>query len=172
MRNAFHGNKSIIGFLLLFFWVFTPNMAKAVTAEDFLFAGKHYEVHPELLIAIARTETSLNPWAVNVQGKGYFPKSKEEALQIAQKAYDERRSFDIGIMQINVWWLRKYGISLETAIEPKNNIIIGAFILKNEINRHGLNWKAVASYHTPVARNPQRGKYYASKVLQNLKRGM
>lgn len=156
--------------ILLFLFVLTPNMAKAqVTLEDFMAAAKHYDVAPELLIAIAKTETSLNPWAINIQGKGYFPKNKKEALQLARKAYDERRSFDIGIMQINVWWLRKYGISLETAIEPKNNIIIGAFILKNEINRHGLNWKAVASYHTPVHKNPQRGKYYASRVIKNLK---
>jgi soluble lytic murein transglycosylase-like protein len=154
-------------FLLL---VFTPNVASAKTMlDDFISAGKHYNIAPQLLIAIAKTETSLNPWAVNVQGKGYFPKTKEEALRIAGKAYNERKSFDIGIMQINVWWLRKYGISLETAIEPQNNIIIGAFILKNEINRHGLNWKAVASYHTPVHRNPTRGKYYAAKVVKNLK---
>ena len=164
MRNSF---RNFIVFLLL---VFTPNTASAKTMlDDFIFAGKHYDIAPQLLIAIAKTETSLNPWAVNVQGKGYFPKSKQEALKIAQKAYDERKSFDVGIMQINVWWLRKYGISLETAIEPQNNIIIGAFILKNEINKHGLNWKAVASYHTPVHRNPARGKYYAAKVVKNLK---
>ena len=167
MRNSF---RNFIVFLLLVFTVLTPNMAGAKTMlDDFIFAGKHYDIAPQLLVAIAKTETSLNPWAVNVQGKGYFPKSKQEALKIARKAYNERKSFDVGIMQINVWWLRKYGISLETAIEPQNNIIIGAFILKNEINKHGLNWKAVASYHTPVHRNPTRGKYYAAKVVKNLK---
>lgn len=158
--------RNLIVFLLLFF---TPSMANAAILDDFIFAGKHYDIAPQLLIAIAQTETSLNPWAINIQGKGYFPKSKEEALKIAKKAYKERKSFDVGIMQVNVWWLRKYGISLETAIEPQNNIIIGAFILKNEINRHGFNWKAVASYHTPVHRNPTRGKYYAAKVIKNLK---
>lgn len=160
--------KSLI---FLFIFVLTPiQIAKAdvVKVEDFYHAGKHYKVAPELLIAIARTETNLHAWAVNVQGKSYFPKRKEEALQIARKAYKEKRSFDIGVMQINVWWLRKYNISLETAIEPKNNIIIGAFILKNEIIKHGLNWKAIASYHTPVYRNPNRAKYYASKVIKNL----
>ena len=157
----------ILTFLLI---ILTPYQANAqVKLEDFMFASKHYKVAPELLIAIARTETNLHVWAVNVEGKGYFPKNKEEALKIAKKAYNERKSFDIEIMQINVWWLRKYNISLETAIEPKNNIIIGAFILKNEILRHGFNWKAIASYHTPVHRNPMRGKYYASKVIKNLR---
>ena len=73
-------------------------------------------------------------------------------------------------MQINVWWLRRLGISPETALEPKNNVLLGVWILAQEIKRYGLNWKAVASYHTPLARNPEKGRLYAANVVNHIKR--
>lgn len=140
-----------------------------VNMSHFDFASKKYQVSCELLLAIAKTESNFSPFAVNIQGKGYFPKSKEEALTLAKHALQAGKSFDVGLMQINVWWLKRYNISLETALDPQNNIILGAFVLKNEINRYGLNWKAIASYHTPIAKNPERAQKYAHMILQNLR---
>lgn len=160
--------SKLLFLLLINYCVFSPAFAHALSTH-FDFASNKYQVPKELLMAIAKTESNFNLWAINVRGKSYFPKSKAEALRIAKDAFQKRKSFDVGLMQINVWWLKKYNISLETALEPQNNIILGAFILKYEISRHGLNWKAVASYHTPVSKNPQRGKRYASMVIRNLR---
>ena len=143
-------------------------ISPAIT-KHFDFASQKYGVPKELLLAIAKTESNLNAWAINIQGKGYQLKNKAEALALAQKAFDSGKSFDIGLMQINVWWLKKYNIDLSTALEPQNNVILGAFVLKHEIMRHGLNWKAVASYHTPLSRNPARGRRYAAIVIRKLK---
>jgi soluble lytic murein transglycosylase-like protein len=73
-------------------------------------------------------------------------------------------------MQINSYWLRRFGFTPEYVIEPQKNIIIGTWILSKEIQRYGLGWKAVASYHTPVDRNPDRGRNYAISVINHLKR--
>lgn len=121
-----------------------------------------------LAIAIARQESGLYPWAVNVAGRSYTPKSKEEALEIARRAAVEGQSFDVGLMQINSYWLRRYNLKLEAVIEPSANVIIGVWILSQEIKRYGLNWKAVASYHTPLSKNPERGRIYAGYVYHHL----
>ncbi|EGY27051.1 lytic transglycosylase catalytic domain protein [Desulfovibrio sp. A2] len=53
-------------------------------------------------------------------------------------------------------------------IEPPANVVIGVWILSQEIKRYGLNWKAVASYHTPLSKNPERGRIYAEYVYHHL----
>ena len=136
--------------------------------ESFRAHCARYSVPESLALAIARQESGFHPWAVNIQGKSYFPASREEALALINSTGG--RSYDVGLMQVNVWWLRRLGISPETAIEPKNNILLGVWILAQEIRRHGLNWKAVASYHTPLSRNPERGRLYAANVVNHIKR--
>ena len=58
----------------------------------------------------------------------------------------------------------------EQVLEPANNIKIGVWILAQEIRRHGLNWKAVAYYHTPLHKNPERGRAYARSVVGHVKK--
>ena len=101
-------------------------------------------------------------------GQSYMPHSREEALEIANRAWAEGCSFDVGLMQINSYWLKRFGLTPEYVIDPERNIIIGAWILSKEIDRYGLTWKAVASYHTPVNRNAERGRKYAAAVIQHL----
>lgn len=137
--------------------------------ESFRTHCSRYSVPESLALAIARQESGFQPWAVNISGKSYFPASREEALSLI-KTRGKGRSYDVGLMQINVWWLRRLGISPETAIEPKNNILLGVWILSQEIKRYGLSWKAVASYHTPLSRNPERGRLYAANVVNHIKR--
>jgi soluble lytic murein transglycosylase-like protein len=69
-------------------------------------------------------------------------------------------------MQINNRWLKRLGISPEDALEPQMNIHLGCWILAQEIARYGLTWKAVASYHTQITKNPARGKRYATSVFR------
>lgn len=125
-------------------------------------------VPPALAVAIAMQESSLYPWAVNIEGKAIHPRTRDEALALLRQAEAERRSYDVGLMQVNSYWLRKYRFPLETVLDPASNVTLGVWILAQEIQRHGLNWRAVASYHTPIHRNPERGKDYAQRVMRHL----
>ena len=60
-------------------------------------------------------------------------------------------SYDIGLMGINSWWLDKlspFGITERRLIEdPCTNLLVGAWILRQEIDRYGYNWVAVGAYN-------------------------
>lgn len=118
--------------------------------------------------AIAHVESGLSPWALNIEGKGYRFDSKEKALAKAKEAEAEGRSFDSGVMQVNNFWLKKYGIPLEAALDPLANIYLGSWILKQEIARHGESWNAVGAYHSP---NEDRRRRYAEMVKDALGKG-
>lgn len=94
-----------------------------------------YQVPKVLALAIARQESGCHPWILNISGRDVRPRSKEEALRYAQWAMLAGRSFDVGIMQVNSYWIRKHGWSLEQVLEPANNVKIGVWILAQEIQR-------------------------------------
>jgi soluble lytic murein transglycosylase-like protein len=141
---------------------------KLPLASMFEEAAHIWEVPAALTQAIARVESGLSPWALNIEGKGYHYDSKEKALAKAKEAEAEGRSFDSGIMQVNNFWLKKYGIPLEAALDPLANIYLGSWILKQEIDRHGESWGAVGAYHSP---NKTRGRMYAEMVKDALAKG-
>lgn len=127
-----------------------------------------YSVPKPLALAIAGQESGMQPWILNIAGRTVRPTSKEQALAISRAALAAGLSFDLGVMQINSWWIRRYHLPLEVILDPPGNIQVGVWILAKEIQRHGLNWRAVASYHTPVDRNPERGRAYAAAVLRRI----
>ena len=131
-----------------------------------------YQVPKVLALAIARQESGYHPWIINIACRDVRPRSMEEALRVATWAYQNGKSFDVGIMQVNVYWIKKYRWPLDQVLDPANNVKIGVWILANEIRRHGLNWKAVAYYHTPLHRNPERGRAYALAVVSHVKKIM
>lgn len=124
---------------------------------------KQYNVPKGLILAIAMTESAQKPWTVNVAGKGFKLESKAQALQVIYTAQKYGLSYDIGIMQINSWWLKRLKITAEIAIEPHNNVKLGCYILAQEIKRYGFGWKAVGAYHSPT---PWRQRQYAYKVAK------
>ena len=128
-------------------------------------AAKFWGVPVAWTQAIAEVESGHNPWALNIEGKGYQFASKEKAVTMAKQADAEGRSFDSGVMQVNNFWLKKYGIPLEAAFDPLANIYLGSWILRKEIDRHGQTWEAVGAYHSP---NVARGGKYAEMVKEAL----
>lgn len=149
--------------------VTTPARAEQLPlASMFEEAAHTWGVPAALTQAIARVESGLSPWTLNIEGRGYQFESKEKALEKAKEAEAEGRSFDSGVMQVNSFWLKKYGIPLEAALDPQANIYLGSWILKQEIVRHGENWGAVGAYHSP---NEDRGRKYAEMVKNVLGKG-
>lgn len=114
-------------------------------------AGKRYNIDPEMLRAIAYTESSFRP---NI----------------------ESHTSDIGLMGINRSWLpvlaSKYGISEAEVWAPCINVHVGAWILANNYRQHGKNWNAVGAYNAACRKlkgtECQRARsVYANKVYQN-----
>jgi soluble lytic murein transglycosylase-like protein len=110
-------------------------------------AAQRYGVNPQLLYAIAKTESGLNPRALNRNPDG---------------------SYDIGLMQINSRWiptLHRYGISEARLFEPCTSIHVGAWILAQNMRRLGNTWNAVGAYN---AKTPAKRLQYAIKVYRNI----
>ena len=110
-------------------------------------AASRYQVSSQLLYAIARTESGLNPYAVGQNRDG---------------------SRDIGLMQINSWWLTaltRFGIREQDLFEPCTSIHVGAWILAQNVAHYGYNWEAVGAYNASSA--PLR-RAYAARVQKNL----
>lgn len=110
-------------------------------------AATRYGVNPYMLYAIAKTESGLNPAAINRNKNG---------------------SYDLGMMQINSIWfptLRRHGIDEQQLLDPCTSIHVGAWILAQNIRRMGNTWEAVGAYNA--------GKFdlrmkYALKVYKNI----
>ncbi len=119
----------------------------------------------ELVAAIIQQESGGNPLAINVAGKAYFPKTLEEAEGIIANAQSAKKSFDVGLMQVNSWWMNKFNIPANSLLDEETNLFWGKWILNQEINRHGFNWVAVGKYHSPSV---ERGKNYAWNVYSKL----
>ncbi|MDX9743078.1 MAG: lytic transglycosylase domain-containing protein [Arcobacteraceae bacterium] len=129
---------------ILFSWLIS-HLLLVADENYFIEAGKHYDVNPALLYAVAKTESSLNPKAVNCANKN--------------------QSCDYGIMQINsihLPMLSKYNIQKEDLFDPRVNIFVGAWYLKGCINKHGENYKALNCYNGRIKENS-----YYTKVIGN-----
>ena len=114
-----------------------------------------------LLLSVAKVESNLKPYALNVAGKSYFPDSRAEAEEIINKAIDDGKSFDVGLMQINNWWFKRYELHPAEGLDLKTNIYLGAHILRYELQRNGYEWASIGQYHSKVA---WRAEDYAEKV--------
>jgi soluble lytic murein transglycosylase-like protein len=122
--------------------------------------GDKYKIEPELLQAIAKVESGMNPVAINKNRNG---------------------TYDIGIMQINSYHfpaLEKRGV---TEHQLKNDVClsisVGASILSEMINIYGYNWEAVGAYNAGLSANKKQlrmkyarnvwGVYHELKIKNN-----
>lgn len=166
--------------------VFSAQSAHAtLTDDDTLIAGaklctsylprheRQYGIPNHLLAAIASTESGRYnkkiglslpwPWTINVEGKGYFFDTKEEAIakvkELQARGY---QSIDVGCMQVNLHHHPNAFASLDQAFEPAYNVAYAAAFLKQNFNDEGSWRKATADYHS---RTPYFGEQYARLVF-------
>lgn len=126
-------------------------------------AAEKYRLHPSVLTAIIEIESGGNRYAINIEGKPFVKNSYEYAYQLLE--LNHGKSIDVGLMQVNSQWFKKLNIPQYYGLDECTNIHLGAWILANEVNRHGYNAKAIAKYHSP---NAKRGRSYALKVLARM----
>lgn len=116
-------------------------------AHCFEQAGARYGVAPALLEAISTVESGRNPQARNLNRDG---------------------SEDLGHMQINSRWLETlaaFGIDRQKLLDPCLNTYVGAWILAQNIRRHGYGWEAIGAYN---ARSPAKRNAYSHRVAARL----
>lgn len=118
-------------------------------------------------ISLNETGRKLNgqfrPWAwtVNMEGKGVWFDSFDEARAYVAKEYQRgARSFDVGCFQINFKWHGEAFASIDAMFDPLENGIYAATFLKELYQETG-SWKAAAgAYHS---RTPKFASRYAAR---------
>jgi len=136
-------------------------------------------VSPDTLLAIIKTESAGNPWAIGVnKGKKIRPpKSQEEAVRTAKRLAAKGANFDMGLGQINSNNMRWLGLSYETVFEPCTNITAAAKVLsknyKSAIHSGVQNplGAALSMYNTGSSTRGYRNGY-VSKVYKNHRSGV
>lgn len=149
-----------------------PKMVCITQTAEF---EKKYKIKKHLLTTISNVETgrfdsemqrmATWPWTVNVGGKGFYYKSKKEAIKaVKQFQKDGIKSIDVGCMQINLSYHKDAFKNLDEAFEPAINVEYGAKFLKKLHAEMGGDWsEAAKSYHS---RNPEKSAIYNKKLVQ------
>jgi soluble lytic murein transglycosylase-like protein len=118
-------------------------------ADTFKRVGKITGINYKVLVSVAYVESGLNPYAVDVDGRAYFFRNRAKAARAIKGYVREYSSVDIGLMQVNYEiWGRYLNLSIRQLLNPKINILIGAFILRHYIRKYGYSWKTIGRYHS------------------------
>ncbi|TWF53374.1 transglycosylase-like protein with SLT domain [Neorhizobium alkalisoli] len=135
-------------------------------------AAAKFSIPEGILYSVGLTETgrkgSLSPWAMNVEGKAYFPASMPDAMAMFDTAKRQgAKLIDLGCMQINHYFHGENFASPQQMFDPKSNVEYAAKFLSNLHERHETWTMAVARYHAGPNNNPAQ-KQYVCRVISNL----
>lgn len=140
----------------------------------FPYFEKKYRLPKDLLHAVSLQESQLMypkhnisivwPWTVNVNSKGYYFRTKAEAVRFTKiKLRAGIKNIDVGCMQVNLKYHPNAFNSIEQAFSPKKNIAYAAKLLKSNYLK-SKDWsKAVGNYHSYRKKNSVN---YAKKILK------
>ncbi|CUH51353.1 transglycosylase SLT domain-containing protein [Shimia marina] len=134
-------------------------------------------VPANVLLAITRTETGRRsngvlapwPWTVNMEGKGVWFNSRQEALNYAKSHFKAgARSFDVGCFQLNYRWHGQNFTDIEHMFEPIANARYAADFL-SRLYAETNNWHdAAAAYHSRTPKYAEKYKARFKKIIANL----
>jgi soluble lytic murein transglycosylase-like protein len=140
--------------------------------REILRASEKFGVPVGILYAVGLTETgnkgSLQPYALNIEGKARFAKSAAEAEAIFRAARkDGRKLIDLGCMQINHHYHAENFPSIAAMLDPRRNVEYAARFLIRLKGRHDTWSLAVARYHAGPDNDPAQ-KRYVCRVIANM----
>jgi soluble lytic murein transglycosylase-like protein len=156
-------------------FIFSAPAAAAATnpcETEILQASAKYGVPVGILYAVGLTETgnrgSLQPNAMNIEGKAVFPSSAAEALRIFDEAEKRgARLIDLGCMQINHLYHGAHFASVGAMLDPHQNVDYATRFLA-DLKRQHMSWSmAVARYHAGPDNDPAQ-KSYVCRVIANM----
>ncbi|QCP55127.1 lytic transglycosylase domain-containing protein [Trinickia violacea] len=128
-------------------------------------------VHPDLLGRVATVESSGNRFAIGVVG-GHLtrqPSTLDEALATIRALNEGGWNYSLGIVQVNVHNLERFGQTLQTIFDPCTNLKTGAAILAECYGRaQGAGLAGDTAVHAALScyysGDLSRGRAYALKV--------
>lgn len=137
-------------------------------------ASQEEQVPLPVLYAVGLTESGnkgrLHPYALNIEGKTVFAKSKQDALrEFANARKQGKKLIDLGCMQVNHHFHGENFSGPAEMLVPDKNVTYAARFLKQLRQEHGSWTMAVARYHAS-ARNKKAQKRYICSVISNLVR--
>jgi soluble lytic murein transglycosylase-like protein len=136
-------------------------------------AEQKYRTPPGLLDAIARAESGRRvtgaktlqpwPWALNVDGRGLYFATKEQAIAWTRKALERgSNATDVGCMQVDLQFHPSAFQTLEEAYDPETNADYAARFLVSLYESMGANWFVAAGlYHS---RSPDLARQYRDQI--------
>ena len=135
-------------------------------------ASRTYQVPLAMLYAVGLTETgrrgSLQPYAMNIEGKAFFGADLDQALRrFAEARQAGAKLIDIGCMQIDHHYHAGHFASLQDMFQPSRNVDYAAQFLKTLKAQEGSWTLAVARYHAGPGNNPAQ-KQYVCAVISNM----
>jgi hypothetical protein len=132
-------------FIALIFLSITQGTALfAAEIDPFTSASRQTGVPITLLVAISQVESRHHPWALNHEGKAFYPKTRSDAEAILSEASD---NIDIGPMQIHYkTWGHLLKLHKVDLLDPYTNVLAGAVILRYLLVRYPF-WEAIGRYH-------------------------
>lgn len=140
-------------------------------------AARQTGVPVSVLKAISLTETGRKrgdafrpwPWTVNMEGKGLWFDSEDEARAYVYKEYKRgARSFDVGCFQINYKWHGEAFRSIDDMFDPLANALYAARFLKSLHAEQGDWGRAAGAYHS---RTPEFANRYQAR-FEKLRNGL
>jgi soluble lytic murein transglycosylase-like protein len=163
---------ALAAILISIFSLTGPAAAQTVCEEHMIRVSKAYDIPAGVLYSVGLTESgrrsSLQPFALNIQGQPFFAKTKAEAMSAFHAARGQgKKLIDIGCMQINHHYHRDQFPSLDAMFEPGQNVEYSAKFLKRLKTRHETWTMAVARYHAGPHNNPAQQRYVCT-VIRNM----
>ena len=166
-----------IGLLLasLFFCEAPPVLAaqaSQICEREMTAAAARHDVPIGVLYAVGLTETgnkgSLQPYALNIEGRSVFGSSESDAIRRFRNARaGGAKLIDLGCMQINHYYHGEKFRTLSDMLDPHLNVEYAAVFLKELRAREGSWTMAVARYHAGPNNNPAQ-KRYVCTVIRNM----
>lgn len=134
-------------------------------------------VAPNTMIAVIKTESKGNPLAIGLnRGKrlAYGARSMSQAIHWVNYLERNNYDFDVGLAQVNIRNIHKYGFHAADMLQPCNNLQIASDILRKNyhaaltghIGANSALLKAISAYNTGNYNNGFKNGY-VRKVINN-----
>ncbi|MBS4049379.1 MAG: transglycosylase SLT domain-containing protein [Alphaproteobacteria bacterium] len=119
-----------------------------------------------ILNAISKVESAFNPYAFNTEGTPRRFNIKSQAAIYLRRMIEEKRSVDVGCMQMNIRWHLQRFERPEDMLDPLANMRAAQLYL-NELRRQCGDWECAAgAFHN--MRDPAANRRYRCKLASEL----
>lgn len=139
-------------------------------------AGKKHNIDYKIMRSIAEVESNNRDYVINVNGshlfKGshYFESSFKANLYMDLVLDITFANYDIGVCQVNKWWLDKFDIDNEDLLDRETNINYATIIFKDNLKVCKEDIRCALSRYNTGKKSSKIGFKYADKVLSAKKR--